>query len=121
MGEGHPEAVTHTVIPALLHDLEGLRRIFERDGDRIAAVLIEPLLGNAQGILPRPGFHQGVRAITEEFGALLIFDEVKTGFRAARGGAAELFGITPDLATYAKAMGNGIPRRRSVGGATSWR
>lgn len=108
-GRGIPEAVTQTVIPALYNDLDGLRRIFERDGDRIAAVLIEPLLGNAQGILPQPGFHQGVRAITQEFGALLIFDEVKTGFRAARGGAAALFGITPDLATYAKAMGNGYP------------
>jgi len=108
-GRGIPEAVTQTVIPALYNDLDGLRRIFERDGDRIAAVLIEPLLGNAQGILPRPGFHQGVREITQEFGALLIFDEVKTGFRAARGGAAELFGVTPDLATYAKAMGNGYP------------
>jgi len=108
-GRGIPEAVTQTVIPALYNDLDGLRRIFERDGDRIAAVLIEPLLGNAQGILPRPGFLEGVRAITQEFGALLIFDEVKTGFRAARGGAAERFGVTPDLATYAKAMGNGYP------------
>ncbi len=108
-GRGIPEAVTRTVIPALYNDLDGLRRIFERDGDRIAAVLIEPLLGNAQGILPRAGFLQGVRAITREFGALLIFDEVKTGFRAARGGAAERFRVTPDLATYAKAMGNGYP------------
>jgi glutamate-1-semialdehyde 2,1-aminomutase len=108
-GRGIPKAVTETVIPAVYNDLEGLRRIFERDGDRIAAVLIEPLLGNAQGIMPRAGFLEGVRAMTSEFGALLIFDEVKTGFRAARGGAAELFGITPDLATYAKAMGNGYP------------
>ena len=57
----------------------------------------------------KPGFHQAMRALTEEFGILLIFDEVKTGFRLARGGAAEFFGITPDLATYAKAMGNGYP------------
>ena len=72
-------------------------------------MIIEPVLGNAQGILPKDGFHQGVRAITKEFGALLIFDEVKTGFRMARGGAAEFFGITPDLATFAKAIGNGYP------------
>ena len=58
---------------------------------------------------PEPGFHKEMRALTEEFGILLIFDEVKTGFRFARGGAAEFFGITPDLATYAKAMGNGYP------------
>jgi glutamate-1-semialdehyde 2,1-aminomutase len=108
-GRGIPRAVSETVVPAVYNDLVGLRRILERDGERIAAVLIEPLLGNAQGILPRPGFLEGVRAMTREFGALLIFDEVKTGFRAARGGAAELFGITPDLATYAKAMGNGYP------------
>jgi glutamate-1-semialdehyde 2,1-aminomutase len=108
-GRGIPAAIQETVVPAVYNDLDGLRRIFEREGDQIAAVLIEPLLGNAQGILPQPGFLEGVRAITREFGALLIFDEVKTGFRAARGGAAELFGITPDLATYAKAMGNGYP------------
>jgi len=59
--------------------------------------------------MPKPGFHQAMRALTEEFGILLIFDEVKTGFRFARGGAAEYFGIRPDLASYAKAMGNGYP------------
>ena len=72
-------------------------------------MLIEPVLGNAQGILPREGFIKGVREICTEFGALLIFDEVKTGFRMAKGGAAEAYGITPDMATYAKAMGNGYP------------
>lgn len=108
-GRGIPEAIKETVIPVPYNDLVTLRRVFEDEGEQIAAVLIEPMLGNAQGILPRPGFLAGVRAITEEFGALLIFDEVKTGFRVARGGAAELFGITPDLATYAKAMGNGYP------------
>jgi glutamate-1-semialdehyde 2,1-aminomutase len=70
---------------------------------------VEPVLGNAQGIMPKPGFHQEMRALTEEFGILLIFDEVKTGFRFARGGAAEYFGIRPDLGTYAKALGNGYP------------
>ena len=91
------------------NDLETLRHVFERDGDDIAAVIIEPVLGNAQAILPREGFHAGVRAITQEFDALLIYDEVKTGFRLALGGAAEFFGVTPDLATFAKAMGNGYP------------
>jgi glutamate-1-semialdehyde 2,1-aminomutase len=108
-GRGIPEAVTQTVIPVPYNDLATLRAVFEREGDDIAAVIVEPVLGNAQGILPREGFHQGVRAITKEFGALLIFDEVKTGFRMARGGAAEYFGITPDLATFAKAIGNGYP------------
>ena len=108
-GRGIPRAITETVIPVPYNDLVTLRRVFEREGDEIAAVLIEPVLGNAQGILPAEGFLQGVREMTREFGALLIFDEVKTGFRFAQGGAAEYFGITPDLATYAKAMGNGYP------------
>jgi glutamate-1-semialdehyde 2,1-aminomutase len=108
-GRGIPEAVARTVIPARYNEMAVLRRIFERQGDDIAAIIVEPVLGNAQGILPRPGFHEEMRALTREFGALLIFDEVKTGFRFARGGAAEYFGVTPDLATFAKAMGNGYP------------
>ena len=108
-GRGIPSAIAETIIPARYNNLEALRRLFEREGDDIAAVIVEPVLGNAQGIMPRPGFHQAMRALTEEFGILLIFDEVKTGFRFAKGGAAEFFGIRPDLATYAKALGNGYP------------
>ncbi len=108
-GRGIPEQVAKTIVPARYNNIEFLRRLFEREGRDIAAVIVEPVLGNAAGILPKPGFHQAMRALTEEFGILLIFDEVKTGFRFARGGAAEYFGITPDIATYAKAMGNGYP------------
>ncbi len=108
-GRGIPDAVADTIIPARYNNIDFLRRLFEREGHDIAAIIVEPVLGNAQGIMPAPGFHQAMRALTEEFGILLIFDEVKTGFRFARGGAAEYFGITPDLATYAKAMGNGYP------------
>ena len=108
-GRGIPEAVADTIIPARYNNLEQLRRLFEREGEDIAAIIVEPVLGNAQGILPQPGFHKAMRALTEEFGILLVFDEVKTGFRFAKGGAAEHFGIVPDLATYAKAMGNGYP------------
>jgi glutamate-1-semialdehyde 2,1-aminomutase len=108
-GRGIPDAVADTIIPARYNNLDLLRRLFEEEGADIAAVIVEPVLGNAQGILPEPGFHAAMRALTEEFGILLIFDEVKTGFRFARGGAAEFFGIRPDLATYAKAMGNGYP------------
>ena len=107
-GRGIPSAVADTIVPARYNNIEFLRRLFERDND-IAAIIVEPVLGNAQGIMPQPGFHKAMRALTEEFGILLIFDEVKTGFRFAKGGAAEYFGITPDLATYAKAMGNGYP------------
>jgi glutamate-1-semialdehyde 2,1-aminomutase len=108
-GRGIPGSVADTIIPARYNDIARLRRLFEREGEDIAAIIVEPVLGNAQGIMPTPGFHEAMRALTKEFGILLIFDEVKTGFRFARGGAAEFFGITPDLATYAKAMGNGYP------------
>jgi glutamate-1-semialdehyde 2,1-aminomutase len=108
-GRGIPAAVADTVIPARYNNIERLRRLFERSGDDIAAVIVEPVMGNAQAILPQPGFHEAMRKLTQEFGILLIWDEVKTGFRLARGGAAEYFGVTPDLATFAKAMGNGYP------------
>jgi glutamate-1-semialdehyde 2,1-aminomutase len=114
-GRGIPSEVAKTIIPARYNNIERLRALFERQGDEIAAIIVEPVLGNAQGIMPKPGFHQAMRALTEEFGILLIFDEVKTGFRFARGGAAEYFGITPDIATYAKAMGNGYPAAAFAG------
>jgi glutamate-1-semialdehyde 2,1-aminomutase len=108
-GRGIPGAVAETIIPARYNRLDRLRTLFEQRGEEIAAIIVEPVLGNAQGILPAPGFHQQMRALTEEFGILLIFDEVKTGFRFAKGGAAEYFGVKPDLASFAKAMGNGYP------------
>jgi len=108
-GRGIPSQVADTIIPARYNNIERLRRLFERSGDDIAAVIVEPVLGNAQAILPEPGFHEAMRALTREFGILLIFDEVKTGFRLARGGASEYFGVTPDIATFAKAIGNGYP------------
>ena len=108
-GRGIPAPVAQTIIPARYNNIDFLRSLFERHGEEIAAVIVEPVLGNAAAILPQPGFHQAMRALTEEFGILLIFDEVKTGFRLAKGGAAEFFGIKPDIATYAKAMGNGYP------------
>ncbi|HUP54354.1 MAG TPA: aminotransferase class III-fold pyridoxal phosphate-dependent enzyme, partial [Methylomirabilota bacterium] len=108
-GRGIPGAVADTIIPARYNNIAALRKVFERHGEEIAAIIVEPVLGNAQGIMPQEGFHKEMRALTEEFGILLIFDEVKTGFRLARGGAAEFFGITPDLGTFAKAMGNGYP------------
>jgi len=114
-GRGIPGDVAKTIIPARYNNIDFLRRLFERQGNEIAAIIVEPVLGNAQGIMPKPGFHQAMRALTQEFGILLIFDEVKTGFRFAKGGAAEFFGITPDIATYAKAMGNGYPAAAFAG------
>src|SRR3954465_8748065 len=114
-GRGIPGDVAKTIVPARYNNIDALRRLFELQGSEIAAIIVEPVLGNAQGILPKPGFHQAMRALTEEFGILLIFDEVKTGFRFAKGGAAEFFGIKPDLATFAKAMGNGYPAAAFAG------
>jgi glutamate-1-semialdehyde 2,1-aminomutase len=108
-GRGIPDAVADTIVPARYNNIAMLRALFEEQGSDIAAVIIEPVMGNAQGIMPQEGFHKSMRALTEEFGILLIFDEVKTGFRLAKGGAAEFFGITPDIGTFAKAMGNGYP------------
>src|SRR4051812_19715615 len=108
-GRGIPDAVADTIIPARYNNLDLLRRLFEEQGTDIAAVIVEPVLGNAQGILPQPGFHQAMRALTEEFGILLIFDEVKTGFRFARGGAAGHLGGAPDPATVSEAMGERHP------------
>jgi glutamate-1-semialdehyde 2,1-aminomutase len=114
-GRGIPEAVANTIVPARYNNIDQLRHLFEQQGEDIAAIIVEPVLGNAQGIMPKPGFHQAMRALTEEYGILLIFDEVKTGFRFSKGGAAEYFGITPDIATYAKAMGNGYPAAAFAG------
>ena len=110
-GRGIPDAVADTIIPARYNNIEFLRRLFEREGDEIAAIIVEPVLGNAQGIMPKPGFHQAMRALTEEFGILLIFDEVKTGFRFAKGGAAEFFGIKPDLGDLRQGDGQRLSGR----------
>ena len=106
---GIPEAIRSYVRTVPYNDLDALERVFRSHSEEIAAVIVEPMLGNAFGIMPQPGFLEGVRRICDEYGALLIFDEVKTGFRLALGGAQEYFGVTPDMAAYAKAMGNGCP------------
>ncbi|MEP4710254.1 MAG: aminotransferase class III-fold pyridoxal phosphate-dependent enzyme [Pseudophaeobacter sp.] len=92
-----------------LNDVQALRNIFAQQGDDIAAVIIEPIMGNCGSIAATQDYVQALRDTCNSHGALLIFDEVKTGFRVAQGGAQELYGIQADLATYAKAMGNGYP------------
>jgi len=93
-------------IPRALHDLEETLR---RAWFDTAAIIVEPLLGNCAGIEPAPGWLQFIRDKCTEYGIVFILDEVKTGFRLARGGAQEFYGVVPDLATYAKAIGNGYP------------
>ena len=106
---GIPEGAVRDTLLASYNDLESVEGLFRRDGDRIAAVLLEPVAGNMGVVPPAPGFLDGLRRITRDFGSLLIFDEVISGFRVARGGAQEKYGVTPDLTCLGKILGNGLP------------
>jgi glutamate-1-semialdehyde 2,1-aminomutase len=106
---GIPDMIRTVVRVLPFNDLELAERLFRDAGREIAGVIVEPMLGNAFGIMPEPGYLEGLRRLCDEYGTLLIFDEVKTGFRIALGGAQEHFGVTPDIGTFAKAMGNGFP------------
>ncbi len=106
---GVPKAVTSSTLTAPFNDLEAVKALFEQNRDEIAGVILEPVVGNAGFIPPDTGFLAGLREITEDNGALLVFDEVMTGFRIAYGGAQEKFSITPDLTTLGKIIGGGLP------------
>lgn len=106
---GVPKAATSTTLTAPFNDLESVKALFEENRDEIAGVILEPVVGNAGFIAPDAGFLEGLRELTHEHGALLVFDEVMTGFRIAYGGAQEKFGITPDLTTLGKVIGGGLP------------
>lgn len=101
-------AVSETLI-ANFNDLDSVRALFQKYPDRIAAVILEPIMGNMGVIPPEEGFLTGLRELTRAEGALLIFDEVITGFRVMRGGAQELYGIRPDLTCLGKIIGGGLP------------
>ena len=106
---GIPKSMRDFVITLPFNDFEGFERAMRSYGGQIAAVITEPAQGNCGAILPQPGFLELIRKKTEEYGSVFILDEVKTGFRIANGGAQEYYRIQPDLATYAKALGNGYP------------
>ncbi|HKK27295.1 MAG TPA: glutamate-1-semialdehyde 2,1-aminomutase [Gemmatimonadota bacterium] len=106
---GVPAALSELTVTLPFNDLDAVRDAFARHGDRIAAVIVEPVVGNAGVIPPVEGFLEGLREVTREAGALLVFDEVMTGFRVSRGGAQERFGIEPDLTTLGKVLGGGLP------------
>jgi glutamate-1-semialdehyde 2,1-aminomutase len=106
---GVPKSVTSSTLTAPFNDLEAVKALFEENRDQIAGVILEPVVGNAGFIPPDTGFLEGLRELTQEHGALLVFDEVMTGFRIAYGGAQEKFGITPDLTTLGKVIGGGLP------------
>lgn len=106
---GVPKSVTADTLNAPYNDLEAVKKLFAENEGEIAGVILEPVVGNAGFVTPDAGFLEGLRLITEENDALLVFDEVMTGFRISYGGAQEKFGITPDLTTLGKVIGGGLP------------
>jgi glutamate-1-semialdehyde 2,1-aminomutase len=106
---GVPEGIAQNTITVPYNDLVSLRYAFEQFGDDIAAIIVEPVAGNMGVVPPLPGFLEGLREITTEFGSLLIFDEVMTGFRVGYNCAQGYFGVTPDLTCLGKVIGGGLP------------
>lgn len=106
---GVPEGVAKNTITVAYNDLESVKYAFEQFGDDIACVIVEPVAGNMGVVPPLPGFLQGLRDVTTEYGALLIFDEVMTGFRVAYNCGQGYFGVTPDLTCLGKVIGGGLP------------
>jgi len=106
---GIPDEISKTVIVAPWNNPTALERILKKNANDVAAVITEPVMGNQGVIPPEPEYLKQLRELTIKYDSLLIFDEVLTGFRVAKGGAQELYGVKPDLATYAKALGGGAP------------
>ena len=106
---GVPAALAEATVTLSYNDLDQVRATFGQIGSEIACVIVEPVAGNMNCVLPEPGFLQGLREVCDTAGAVLIFDEVMTGFRVALGGAQALYGVNPDLTTLGKVIGGGLP------------
>lgn len=106
---GVPAAVVADTLLAPYNDLEAAQKIFAAHGEELAAVIVEPAAGNMGLVPPRPGFLEGLRGLCDDYGSLLIFDEVITGFRVSYGGAQGRYGIRPDITTLGKIIGGGLP------------
>jgi len=106
---GVPESLAEHTVTLSYNDLDQVRDAFAATGDQIACIIVEPVAGNMNCILPEPGFLQGLREVCDEFGSVLIFDEVMTGFRVALGGVQSVYGVRPDLTTLGKVIGGGMP------------
>lgn len=106
---GIPADLAQHTLTVAFNDIQQVRDIFETYGNDIACIIVEPVAGNMNCIPPAEGFLEGLRSVCDQYGAILIFDEVMTGFRVARGGAQEFYGITPDLTTLGKVIGGGMP------------
>ncbi len=106
---GVPASLAQHTVTLSYNDVDEVRRAFAEIGEQVACIIVEPIAGNMNMVLPVPGFLEGLRAVCDESGALLIFDEVMTGFRVARGGVQEISGVRPDLTTLGKIIGGGMP------------
>ena len=106
---GVPKSLAELTVVAEYNDLENTRAVFEKNAGRIACAIVEPVAGNIGCVLPAKGFLEGLRELCTKHGALLVFDEVMTGFRVARGGYMELTSVKPDLVTLGKVIGGGLP------------
>lgn len=106
---GVPASVAEHTLTLNYNDLDGITRLFDDIGNDIAAIIVEPVAGNMNCVPPVTGFLEGLRALCDQHGSVLIFDEVMTGFRVADGGAQALYGVTPDLTTLGKIIGGGLP------------
>jgi len=106
---GVPAALAEHTITLNFNDIDSVKQAFAEVGDQVACIIVEPIAGNMNCIPPVPGFLEGLREICNQYGAVLIFDEVMTGFRVARGGAQELYGVHADLITLGKIIGGGMP------------
>jgi glutamate-1-semialdehyde 2,1-aminomutase len=106
---GVPKAVAELTLTLPFNDLAAAEALFANTGQRIACIIVEPVVGNMGVLVPRPGFLQGLAALAKQHGALLIFDEVMTGLRLAPGGAQALYGLSPDLTCLGKILGGGLP------------
>ena len=115
MSAGMLDAAVDATLVCRFNDLESVRETFARHGEEIAAIIVEPIAHNSPSILPAEGFLEGLRAICDGYGTLLIFDEIITGFRHALGGYQAICGVTPDLSTFAKAIANGYPMAAVAG------
>jgi glutamate-1-semialdehyde 2,1-aminomutase len=107
-GAGVPKATVANTVVAQFNDLDGVKRLFEKYPNEIAAVIVEPIMMNVGILMPDEGYHKGLRELTQKYGALLIFDEVKTGAKLSYGGACEYFDIKPDIVCLAKSIGGGF-------------
>ncbi len=109
LSAGVPEGKLEDTLVATYNDLEGVRELFRLHGETIAAVIVEPVAGNMGVVPPEPGFLEGLRKVTQDYGSLLVFDEVITGFRVGPGGAQGRYDVRPDLTCLGKVLGHGLP------------